>query len=176
MNPKTIKRNLIMMLAVAGVLLTTALVCYFAGRELCDGLESLKTGIREARSAEEIGDVEGYGIIVSGIGYLAGGFAYIVFVIFFVIIPGFFGVWLLSFALLAWLVAIKTKSILAYRILMGFDLAGVGLITLLGLLGLTGGTVILLPITAVLGTVLFFGIRNTYTYRIRQNPVENLQS
>lgn len=153
--------------------MAVALVCHFAGRELSSALGNLKSGIHDTLSSEEIGDVEGYGVLISGIGYLAGGLAYIVFVIFFVVIPAFFGVWLLGFALLSWMVAVKTGSLLAYRILMGFDLAGVGLMALLAILGLIGGTVFMLPITVVLGTVLFFGIRNTYTYRIKQDMAEN---
>ena len=109
------------MLLVAAVLLAVALVCHFAGRELSSALGNLKSGIHDTLSSEEIGDVEGYGVLISGIGYLAG----------------------------------------------------VGLMALLAILGLIGGTVFMLPITVVLGTVLFFGIRNTYTYRIKQDMAEN---
>lgn len=169
MNRKVLKRNLILMLAAAGVLLVTAVVCYFLGRIAADGLKEIKAGIDERLMSPEIGDVEGYGILVSGTGYLLGGLAYLVFVVFFVVIPAFFGVWLLVFTLLAWIVAIKTENLLVYRILMGFDFAGVALMMLLNLLALAGGSVFMLSVTACWGAVLFFGIRNTYTKRIRQD-------
>lgn len=160
------------MLAAAGVLLATALVCYFLGRIAAGGLNELKAGINESLMDSEIDDVEGYGIILSGTGYLLGGLAYLVLVIFFVAIPAFFGAWILIFTLLAWFVAVKTENLLIYRILMGFDFAGLVLIILLNFFTLSAGAFFMILLTAVWGAVLFFGIRNTYTKRIRQDIPE----
>lgn len=172
MNREVLKKNLIMMLTAAGVLLLTALACHFLGNAMAEGLNQLKSEINESRLDTEIDDVEGYGIILSGTGYLLGGLAYLVFVVFLVVIPAFFGAWTLIFTLLAWVVAVKTDSILTYRILMGFDFAGIALMILLNLFALSGGAFFMLLLIGAWGAVLFFGIRNTYTKKIRLNISE----
>lgn len=161
-----------MMLAAAGILLVTAIACHFLGKTAGDSLNELKAGINQSLADSEIDDVEGYGLILSGTGYLLGGFAYLVFVVFFVAIPSFFGIWMLIFTLLAWIVAVKTENLLTYRVLMGFDFAGIALMMLLNLFALSGGVGFMLLLTAAWGAVLFFGIRNTYTKRIRQDISE----
>lgn len=173
MNRKTLKKNLILMLAAAGVLLAVALACHLLGKAAVKELNLLKEEIALSLGDTDIDDVEGYGILASGTGYLLGGFAYIMFEVFLVIIPGIFGMWILIFTLLAWAVAVKTGSLPVYRVLMGFDFIGAGLALLLSLSALSGETMFMLVPALGWAAVLFFGIRNTYTKRLTEDILKS---
>lgn len=169
MNRTVVKKNLIMMLTAAGVLLLTALVCYFITRSLGDYLNQLRMGISETRSRGEVGDVEGYGILASGAAYMVGGFAYMVLHVVLVVLPTFFGTWLLIFTLSAWIVAVKANNLTAYRVLMGINFGGLILMEIIVCGFVFMGSIFLVPMAGALGAVLFFGIRNTYTKRLKEN-------
>lgn len=165
-RPVTFNFASVTVIAVICALL--AILCVWAGMEAFTVGDELKTSIETTRNnagPEGVGDVEGYGIIVNGIGYLAASGAGI-FAMAGAIMLVIVGVMIFAPALLAKLLYQKENGrILAYRIIMGIDY---GIITVLAvsLLLMMEELSALIVVPGGLLVIVVCGIFNTYTDRI----------
>lgn len=169
---KQVNKNLVWNMAVIGILALVIIIglAYFCIADA--GLNVLGNDINQARSAGEIGDVEGYGIIMKGIGYGLGSFGLLLILALFVIFPGIMTIYILTFSLIARLIYANTGGrILAYRILMGFSFSGQIVCLLLSVSMIYSSEqfhVIPLFISMYLVFVIWKGMQGTYTKRLKQ--------
>lgn len=160
--------NLISVGFVVVFLLGVAVFTHVRMQTLDGALTDLKSDIREVQQEDEIGDVEGYGLILNGLAYGAGIIGKFLIEVLFVWIPGIFAGVLLLFSVLARVLYRENKErVLIYRILMGI-VYGVLFILELLLLGILSIHVSLFAVVLMSGilSVIVLGIRNTYTERI----------
>lgn len=167
---KQVNKNLIWTITLVGMLL---LLIIFGIIVLCvssSGMNALGNSIEQARSAGEIEDVEGYGILLNSIGYGLGAFGRFIIAIVCIVLPGILGVFILLFALIARFVfAPSDGRILAYRILMGFSFAGQ-----IGMFFVCASTIfnnkqfsiLSLFLSGYIFFAIFKGMQGTYTKRL----------
>lgn len=176
---KQVNKNFILTLTLVAMLLLVIILGVTMVYALNSGMNGLQSDITRMRSGDEIGDVEGYGIIVNSIGYGLGGIGKILIAMFLVIIPSALVFFIFVFALIARLIYKETPGrISAYRILMGFSFAGQIIMFLVSLSLLTSGgwgSLISLVISAYIFWALFMGMRGTYTNRIKSNGNVGIQ-
>lgn len=170
---KQVNKNFILALTLVAMLFLVVILGATMVYALNSGMEGLQSDISRMQSGDEIGDVEGYGIIVNSIGYGLGGIGKIMIVIFLIIIPVALIAFIFVFALIARLIYKDTpERISAYRVLMGFSFAGQIIMFLISLSMLTSGgwgSLISFVISVYIFWALFMGMRGTYTNRIKDN-------
>lgn len=176
---KILNFNFITVAILAAMLV---LIAAFAWINLSDVSASVNHEINEMYDPNEDGeidDVEGWGFVFGGsiLGFAALSVGLVKVAS--VLVTGFFVIFMLVPAIIARLIYKADKGrILAYRLLMGFSYAWMGVLAfLLGNAIFAGGMttvtyVILVPFLYTI-VVLILGIRNTYTKRIRSEQVEN---
>lgn len=155
--------NLIMSLLIVLSLFTVTGLCFFlSGRIDSEILETTGNSMKATMQQGEIDDVEGYGLIVQGLGY---GFSFLGYLVFLVlaVISGGYGLIMLLFAVIARIFYSKER-LLAYRILMGIVLAMQFLLELFILTVLISEIALFWVITEIVlvGITVFCAI-NTYT-------------
>ena len=162
---KQINKNFILSLTLVGMLLLVIVLGIVLQYEMNTGIDGLRGDIESVRSRDEIGDVEGYGMIANGIGYGLGMIGMVLVWVFLIIIPGILAAFIFIFALLAKLIYQNNpQRILAYRILMGFSYAGQIIMLLVSLPSLAGGgweSLITLIISGYIFWAIFMGMRGT---------------
>lgn len=171
---RAVNVNFILMIIVIILLTFFAYFCWQLTEVGDAELAKLKTSIDETMDGDVIEDVEGYGLIFSGIGYGLGSLANAFAKIFLVIVPMLFVVYLGIFTVIGRIVYAPTKKrLLAYRILMGFDYAGLtffaySISELISFDFEDKGNIFLLLVELFIFFILFINIRNTYSGRIRK--------
>lgn len=176
MIKKQVNKNFILMLTLVAMLLLVIILGITMVYVLNSGMNGLQSDISRMRSKDEIGDVEGYGIIVNSIGYGLAGMGKLLILLFLIVIPTALASFIFVFALMARLIYKDTPGrILTYRILMGFSFAGQIMMFLTGLFMLKSGgwgSLISMVVSAYIFWALFMGMRGTYTNRIKSNGNE----
>ncbi len=158
---------------LAGVLLLVAAVFWFNLAEVTTGVNEAGREVAGYVDGDEVDDVEGWGFIFGGaaVGF-AGVFLGFVWIVA-VLVPAALAVFMIIPAIIARLIYQNSDGrILAYRILMFFAYAWMGVLAyLLGGIVITGEltttTIVFLVPLIYTVVMLILGIRNTYTGRIR---------
>lgn len=172
---KTLKKpvnfNLVFVLVVAVLLLIIATIAFLSIYDIKETIDNIKNETNEMRNLDDIGDVEGYGLIVNSLYYSSYKFLTPFAVFIFIKIPFFTALGLILFSIIARIVYNK-GIIKAYRILMGFCyffiLAFAIFYTMILLNTFVEGIIaVIIDLTVAIFTIL--AIRNTYTKRILQN-------
>lgn len=119
------------------------------------------------QDSQDVDDVEGYGVIASGVGYSFGVFVALVAGVVGILGIGY-GIILTIFLVIARIVYGQTKGrIIAYRILMGIDYVLLSILVILISIGIINSfSTIMFLIDLYLIIILAICIRNTYTKRI----------
>lgn len=168
---KQINKNFMLTLILVAMLLFLVLLGVVLECALNSGMDGMLSEIERMRSKDEIGDVEGYGIIANGIGYGLGAVGQIFIVIGLIIIPAVWAFYIFIFALIARLIYKETPGkILAYRILMGFSFFGQILMLLCCLSSVISGAginLMSLGLSVCIFAAIFMGMRGTYTNRLK---------
>lgn len=165
--------NFLAIMILVILLFLAGLVMWSAVLDADAELLGMKGEINEIQSRDEIGDVEGYGLLGYMIAYGVGSFVVMAVKILFVWIPLFMGLILLVLAVLSRAVyADNGGRLLMYRIIMG-----IGYILLAAMAGLLAGLlsmwsgilafVLVGSLLAYVTAIIILGIRNTYTDRIK---------
>lgn len=165
---KAVNFNFISILIISITLLISAAAMYSSILSSQNDLTHTKTAIERIRDQDEIGDVEGYGLLLSytayGLGSAAVALGKLVCIVILIM-----AVFLFIPNLLARLIySASGGRLLAYRIIMGFEYISVLLIALLGisLFGSIWWLKILCGGYCLVITVI--GCINTYTSRIKK--------
>lgn len=166
-----INKNFKLSLSIAAILFFLVVLGIIFACILYYGIGQIGSNIAELSSRDEIGDVEGYEILIDSIGYGMGALGLIIVLLTMIIVPGILGLFIFLFALIAKLIYQKnTTKVLTYRVLMGFSYAGQILTVYLccsknhsfGVMGCIGW-----PIGIYMIWAICMGIRGTYTDRIK---------
>lgn len=170
---KTVTVNFVLVVVIALFVAVNALLMMSSLHKGDEGLDYLKESINITLEQDEIDDMEGYGLIVSGIGYGLGMIAIVVLKLFFVFFPLVLALHMLLYAGIARLVyAPQGGRLLWYRILMGVVYFCMILLIALVFLYIS----MIPPFTkqivfwiweAGIVAVLVVNLRNTYSSRIR---------
>lgn len=173
MMKKQVNQNFILTLTLVALLLLVIISGVVLAEAVNSKMDGIQSEIESAQDQDEIGDVEGYGIIANGVGYVFGVIGIIAIVAYLIIIPAILALYIFIFALIARLIYKETSGrILAYRILMGFSFSGQIIMLLccfLSLRSIGWGSLIGLVIGTYIFWVLLMGMRGTYTNRIISN-------
>lgn len=166
-----INKNFKLSLSIAGILFFSVVLGIIIVCVLNFGIGQMGSNIAELSSRDEIGDVEGYGILIDIIGYGMGALGLVIVWITMIIVPGILGLFIFLFALIAKLIYQKnTTKVLTYRVLMGFSYAGQILTAYLccssGFSFSVAGCIRLLMSIYMIWAICM-GIRGTYTNRIK---------
>lgn len=168
-----VNKNFILTLTLVAILLLLIISGVALVEVINSEINGVQSEIESLQEQDEIGDVEGYGIIANGIGYVFGVIGMIGVVMYLIVIPAILALYIFIFALIARLIYKETPGrILAYRILMGFSFSGQIIMLLCCLLCMQSigwVTLISLVIGVYIFWVLFMGMRGTYTDRINNN-------
>lgn len=170
---KAVNVNFILMMIVVILLALFAFIIWQFVRVSEAELIELKSSMEDTITQGEIGDVEGYGLIVSGIGYGLGSIGIMIVEVFFVIIPLLIAGYTLLMTVIGRIVYAPTKGrLLAYRILMGFDYVGLAalvciILSFLSTCDSISSFIKILVLALFLLFILCFNIYNTYSKRIK---------
>lgn len=160
---KKVTINFIMSMAVVALMLVCIVILGVASAKISDGCNSAKNEISATRQKDEIGDVEGYGIAVNGIGYGFGALTGFVILVIEILIGGY-ALLLFVFAAIARAVFSKQgKGLIAYRVLMGIEYVLQGGLVLFCIKVMS---VPLMILAALVAAAIVYGSINTYTDRI----------
>ncbi|MBQ3512326.1 MAG: hypothetical protein IJA32_00805 [Lachnospiraceae bacterium] len=159
--------NFILAMVVVVAVLLISFTVWRAVSKADKELEQIESSINEKRQGDEIGDVEGYGIIMESFGYLIGGLGVIALKLALIFLTGYAAL-LFLVALIARLVYKNSGGrLLAYRIMMGIEYALQALMEVILILSVIElPTVSNVLATILLGADIIFSARNTYTARI----------
>ena len=162
---KAAKNNLLLFLIPAGICFVLGVVMLISGNVI---LESAKSMIPQ-NTGDEIGDVEGYAMLIDLFGAGFAGLAGLIFYMGGVILTPYSGL-VIAITIIARLIYKKTSGrILAYRIIMGIDFAVLILPPVfLLVISLMEGTAVSVALFYLAGAaaMLVAGCRWTYTDRI----------
>lgn len=165
---KKVNINLLLSLLIVLALFAVTVFCFFLSDKLdSELLETTGSSIESTLQQDEIDDVEGWGVIIQGLGYGFAFWGYLALLIIAVIVGGYALIMLL-FTVVARIVFSKDKP-LAYRILMGIVYAMQILLELFILTTLISQ----FAIVWFIAEVVFVGITvyctiNTYSSRMLQ--------
>lgn len=160
---KKVTVNFIMSMAIVILMLFLIIILGVASKEISKETNSVKHEVSVTRQKEEIGDVEGYGMIVNGITYGFGSLAGIVLAVVEILI-GAYAILLFVFAVIARKVFVKQgKGLMTYRILMGVEYILQGGIVLFCANSMSLFCIIL---AVLIVAEITYGCINTYTDRI----------
>ena len=119
---KKVNINFILSLFIVIALFALAIYCLYLGNKMdTDILETAGNSMKETMQSGEIDDVEGYGLIIQGLGYGFGFLGYMVLLVM-AVIAGGYGFIMLLFTVVARIVFSKER-LFTYRILMGIVFA-----------------------------------------------------
>lgn len=165
---KKVNINLILSLIIILALFIVTIFCFFLSDKLdSELLETTGNSIETTLQQDEIDDVEGYGLIVQGLGY---GFAFLGYVVLLIlaVVSGGYGLVMLLFAVIARIIYSKER-LLTYRILMGIVFAlqiGLELVILTTLI--SQFTIFWLITELVFVGITVYCAINTYSSRLLQ--------
>ena len=164
---KIVNQNFVLSMIIVAAMV---LVCIFFGFVMSDvgeGMDYLRNDISQTVENGEVGDVEGYAMIIQGIGYGFGAFANVL-LFGVVLLVGFYGFLLFIVALIARLVyKSEGKRLVVYRVLMGIEyVLQAGLFWVLGEMMISNFNLIMLVVILLLLAEIIYGVINTYTKRI----------
>ena len=156
--------NFILAMVVVVAMLLISFTVWRAVSKADKELEQIENSINEKRQGDEIGDVEGYGIIMESFGYLIGGLGVIALKLALIFLTGYAAL-LFLVALIARLVYKNSGGrLLAYRIIMGIEYALQSIIEVLFIISVVQGPNISnVLISLLLGANIIYSARNTYT-------------
>lgn len=159
--------NFISILIISVILFILALTVQFHILPMQSGLSDLRETMSGIQHQDEIGDVEGYAFLLSGAAYIFGAFTTGIIIAICVIVE-FLAVLLFIPNLIARIVYSSDGGcLLAYRIIMGIEYAGITAFSLL-LIWLFGKNwLICIPCGGYCLAVTVIGCINTYTARIK---------
>lgn len=165
---KKVNINLWLSLIIILTLFVVAGFCFFLSNKVdSELLETTGNSIESTLQQDEIDDVEGYGVIVQGLGY---GFAFVGYVVLLIlaVIVGVYAIIMLLFTVVARIV-FSRERLLAYRILMGIVYAMQIILELFIFTALMSQ----FTITWFIAEVVFVGVTvycaiNTYSSRMLQ--------
>lgn len=167
---RRINVNMLLVGCVAAVILAFVLLMFAGAGVMGEGAENLARNISDMRGdGEEIGDVEGYGIIMNGFAMGMAGLAQI-FLFIMGVLALIFDIILFILALIARLVfAPKGARLVIYRVLMTLVSVMFAAVEVLLVSVLTGSfTVLGLILSVILFAVILVTLINTYSKRILQ--------
>ena len=158
---------LLAMIMVVGVMFM-AFLCFHAGKALDSNLAGVSGSFQEATQDGEVEDVEGYALIMQGIGYGFGKLGYLIVMAATVLLTIYAA--LLGIFAVAARVAFNRERLLAYRILMGVEyvLQAIAEIFLLWLMIPGGFTPVCVAMEVLLLGMTIYSAVNTYSVRMQE--------
>lgn len=159
--------NFISILIISVVLFILALAVQFYILPMQNGLSDLRGTMSDIRQQDEIGDVEGYAFLLSGAAYIFGAFTTGIIIAICVIVE-ILAILLFIPNLIARIVySANGGRLLAYRIIMGIEYAGVTAFSILLILLFWKNWPICIPCGGYCLAISVIGCINTYTERIK---------
>lgn len=164
--------NLILSMLIVIALLAVAVFLLFLGEKIDSGvLNPTGDSIQSTLKNGPVDDVEGYGVIVQGMGYGFSLLGYILFVIL-AVLSGGYALLMLLFLIIARIIY-SNEHLLAYRILMGIVYAlQIGLEVLILTTLVTEFATVWFVIELLLVGITVFCVINTYSPRIIDKEYE----
>ena len=158
---------LLAMIMVAGVMLL-AFLCFRTGKALDNNLTGVSGSFQEATRDGEVEDVEGYALIVQGIGYGFGKLGYLIVMAAAVLLTIY--ATLLGIFAVAARVVFNRERLLAYRILMGVEyvLQAIAELILLWRMISDGFTPVCVATEILLLGMTIYSAVNTYSSRMQE--------
>ncbi len=159
--------NFISILVISVLLFILALAVQLYILPMQNELSDLRGTMSDIRQQDEIDDVGGYALLLSGAGYFLGAFATGILVAI-CVIAEIIAVLLFIPNLIARIVYSGNGGrLLAYRIIMGIEYAGVAAFSVLLILLFWNNWAICIPCGGYCLAITIIGCINTYTARIK---------